>query len=247
MRLDDALRTTAAIRDFTDEPVDDEVVYQILDAARFSPSGGNRQGWRVILVHDGPTRVALRDLYRPAWARYLAQTGAGLVPWAPVTDRDAEAAALASAGEVPPANGRSDFTEHLDEVPALLVLLADLRALAAVDRDHERYTFAGGASVYPFAWSILLAAREHGLGGVITTMLVQREAEVLRLLGVPPEFALAAVIALGHPVRQPRRLRRAPVEDFVTVDRFAGPALTPAPAPTPGPASAPPPAAPGAP
>ena len=42
MRLDDALRTTAAIRDFTDEPVDDEVVYQILDAARFSPSGGNR-------------------------------------------------------------------------------------------------------------------------------------------------------------------------------------------------------------
>jgi len=226
MRLDDALRTTAAIRDFTDEPVDDEVVYQILDAARFSPSGGNRQGWRVILVHDGPTRVALRDLYRPAWARYLAQTGAGLVPWAPVTDRDAEAAALASAGEVPPANGRSDFTEHLDEVPVLLVLLADLRALAAVDRDHERYTFAGGASVYPFAWSILLAAREHGLGGVITTMLVQREAEVLRLLGVPAEFALAAVIALGHPVRQPRRLRRAPVEEFVTVDRFAGTALT---------------------
>lgn len=226
MRLDDALRTTAAIRDFTDEPVDDEVVYQVLDAARFSPSGGNRQGWRVILVHDKPTRVALRDLYRPAWARYLAQTGAGLVPWAPVTDRDAEAAALASAGEVPPANGRTDFTEHLDEVPVLLVLLADLRALAAVDRDHERYTFAGGASVYPFAWSILLAAREHGLGGVITTMLVQREAEVLRLLGVPAEFALAAVIALGHPVRQPRRLRRAPVEDFVTVDRFAGPALT---------------------
>jgi nitroreductase len=227
MRLDDALRTTAAIREFTDEPVGDDVVYRILDAARFSPSGGNRQGWRVILVRDKATRRTLRDLYQPAWARYLAQAGAGLVPWAPVTDRDAEARALASAGDTPPANGRGGFTEHLDEVPVLLVVLADLRALAAMDRDHDRYTFAGGASVYPFAWSILLAARDHGLGGVLTTMLVQREEEVLRLLDVPDEYALAAVIALGHPVRQPRRLRRAPVEDFVMVDRFGGPRLAP--------------------
>jgi nitroreductase len=226
MRLDEALRTTAAIREFTDEPVGADVVYRILDAARFAPSGGNRQGWRVILVRDTATRRTLRDLYRPAWARYLAQTGAGLVPWAPVTDRDAEARALASAGDTPPADDRGGFTEHLDEVPVLLVVLADLRALAAIDRDHDRYTFAGGASVYPFAWSILLAARDHGLGGVLTTMLVQREAEVLRLLEVPDEYALAAVIALGHPVRQPRRLRRTPVEDFVTVDRFGGPRLT---------------------
>jgi nitroreductase len=226
MRLDDALRTTAAIRDFTDEPVPDDVVYRILDAARFSPSGGNRQGWRVILVHDRPTREALRDLYRPGWARYLAQSGAGLVPWAPITDRDAEREALASAGDTPPANGRSGFTERLDEVPVLLVILADLRALAAIDRDHDRYTFAGGASVYPFAWSVLLAARDHGLGGVLTTMLVQREAEVLRLLAVPGEYALAAVIALGHPVRQPRRLRRATVEEFTTVDQFDGAPLT---------------------
>ena len=109
----------------------------------------------------------------------------------------------------------------------LLVVVADLRALAAIDRDHDRYTFAVGASVYPFAWSILLAARDHGLGGVLTTMLVQREAEVLRLLGVPGDYALAAAIALGHPVRQPRRLRRAPVEEFTTVDRFDGVPLTP--------------------
>jgi nitroreductase len=236
MRLDEALRTTAAIREFTDEAVGDDVVHAILDAARFAPSGGNRQGWRVIVVRDPATRRALRDLYRPAWARYLAQTGAGLVPWAPVTDRDAEARALASAGDTPPPNGRSDFTERLDEVPVLLVVLADLRALAAVDRDHDRYTFAGGASVYPFAWSILLAARDHGLGGVLTTMLVQEEAAVLRLLEVPGQYAVAAAIALGHPARQPRRLRRAPVEEFVTLDRFGGPPLAP-PRPPGGPAA----------
>jgi nitroreductase len=226
MRLDDALRTTAAIREFTDEPVDDGTVHQILDAARFAPSGGNRQGWRVILVKDGATRRTLRDLYQPAWSRYLAQSAAGLVPWAPLTDLDAERAAVASAPATPPATGRSVLTEHLDKVPVLLVILADLRALAAVDRDHDRYTFVGGASVYPFAWNILLAARGHGLGGVLTTMLVHQENEVLRLLGVPDTYAIAAVIALGHPRRQPRRLRRASVEEFTTVDRFDGPPLT---------------------
>jgi nitroreductase len=226
MRLDDALRTTAAIREFTDEPVDDETVYQILDAARFAPSGGNRQGWRVILVKDPETRRSLRDLYQAPWARYLAQTAVGLVPWAPLTDRDAERAAIASAPQTPPTTGRSVFTEHLDEVPVLLILLADLHALAAVDRDHDRYTFAGGASVYPFAWNVMLAARGHGLGGVMTTMLIHRENEVRELLGVPDSYALAAVIALGHPVRQPRRLRRSAVEEFTTVDRFAGPVLT---------------------
>jgi len=226
MRLDDALRTTAAIREFTDEPVDDETVHEILDAARFAPSGGNRQGWRVILVRDGAVRRTLRDLYQPAWSRYLAQTAAGLVPWAPLTDLDAERAAVASAPATPPTTSRSVFTEHLDKVPVLLVILADLRTLAAVDRDHDRYTFAGGASVYPFAWNILLAAREQGLGGVLTTILIQQENEVRRLLGVPDSYAIAAVIALGHPRRQPRRLRRCQVEEFTTVDRFDGPALT---------------------
>jgi nitroreductase len=143
-----------------------------------------------------------------------------------LTDRDAERAAIVSAPATPPTTGRSRFTEHLDEVPVLLVVLADLHALAAVDRDHDRYTFAGGASVYPFAWSILLAARGYGLGGVMTTMLIRHEAEVRDLLGVPDSYALAAVIALGQPVRQPRRLRREEVEEFTTVDRFDGPELT---------------------
>jgi nitroreductase len=91
-----------------------------------------------------------------------------------------------------------------------------------VDRDTPRYSFAGGASIYPFAWSILLAAREEGLGGVLTTMAIREEDAVLALLGASPPLALAGVIALGHPVRRPRRLRRAPVESFVTIDTIDG-------------------------
>lgn len=227
MDLLSTLRTTGAIRAFTDDPVPDDVLARILDTARFAPNGGNAQSWRVVVVKDPERRRRLRDLYLEGWKRYLAMTMAGLRPWAPVTDREREAAALApveAGGDAPVPLG--DFAEHLDEVPALLVLLADLRLLAAVDRDLDRYTFIGGASVYPFAWSILLAARAEGLGGVITTMPVHREGDVKELLGVPEEFAVAAVLALGRPVHQPPRLTRRPVDEFTTVDSFDGDGLS---------------------
>jgi nitroreductase len=224
MELLEALRTTGAVRDFRTDPVSDEAIHRILDVARFAPSGGNRQSWHVVIVKDPSIRARLRDLYLPTWYEYLSQRGAGLVPFAPVTDEHAEAQAIAAAGAVADeaASGPGGFAEHLDEVPVLLVLLSDLRALAAVDKHADRYTFCGGASVYPFAWSLLLAAREEGVRGVMTTMVIGAEAEVRSLLGVPEEFAVAAVIALGYPTRELTRLKRRAVEEFATVDRFDG-------------------------
>lgn len=227
MDLLEALKTTGAVRDFADEAVPDAVLHRILDTARFAPSGGNRQAWRAVIVKDPDTRRRLRDLYLTGWYEYLAMGAAGLVPWAPVTDRAAEEAAVAGAADMrPPAGSPGGFAEHLDQVPVLIVLLANLRGLAAVDRDHDRYTMVGGASIYPFAWSILLAAHSEGLGGVITTMLCREEAAVMQALGVPEGWALAAAIALGRPASpRPARLRRSEVEDFTAVDRFDGPAL----------------------
>lgn len=227
MDLRQALQATGAVREFTDEAVPDEVLHRILDTARFAPSGGNRQAWRAVVVKDPEIRRRLRDLYLTGWYEYLAMGAAGLVPWAPVTDRAAEQAAIARAEEMrPPPGSPGGFAEHFDRAPVLLVLLADLAGLAAVDRDHERYTLVGGASIYPFAWSILLAAHEEGLGGVITTMLCREEAAVLQTLAVAEGWALAATIALGRPAApRPTRLRRSPVESFTTVDRFDGPAL----------------------
>jgi len=182
-----------------------------------------------VVLDDPDARRRLRDLYLAGWYEYLAMVAAGLTPWAPVTDREAEARAVQEVATIAAraAAGPGGFAERLDEVPVLLVLLADLRALAAVDRDAERYSFAGGASIYPFAWSLLLAARAEGLGGVITTMPIRREREVLQLVGAPDELAVAAVVALGNPARRPRRLRRAPVASFATRDRLDGPAFGP--------------------
>jgi nitroreductase len=219
MELSDALRTTGAVRNFTDRVVDDAVLARVLETARFAPSGGNAQAWRVVVVKDSANRRRLRECYLRGSREYMTLIAAGLRPWAPTNDREAEARALAAEN----VSAVGDFAEKFDEAPVLLALFADLSMLAAVDRDADRYTFAGGASLYPFAWSILLAARDESLGGVITTIAIREEPEVKALLGAPDHLALAAVIALGYPVRQPRRLRRQPVSSFATVDSIDGP------------------------
>jgi nitroreductase len=227
MELTEALRTTGAIRTFRDQAVDNAVLARVLDTARFAPSGGNAQAWRVVVVKDPAKRRGLRDLYLQGISEYLAMSAAGLRPWAPTNDRDAEARALAAAkADSDTAAGTGGaFAERFDEAPVLLAVFVDLSLLAAMDRDAARYSFAGGASIYPFTWSILLAARDEGLGGVITTILIRVEDEVKALLGAGDPLALAAVIALGYPVRQPRRLNRAPVTAFATVDSIDGPAF----------------------
>src|SRR3954469_242791 len=136
--LIETLRTTGAVREFLPDAVPDDVVARILDTARFAPSGGNRQGWHVVVVRDAAKRARVRDLYLPGWYEYLAMRAVGLTPWAPVTDLEREREAVANARPI-----HTGFADHLDEVPVLLVLFADLRALAAVDRDGDRYQFAG--------------------------------------------------------------------------------------------------------
>src|SRR4051812_45749588 len=225
MDLHQALTTTGAVRDFPAEPVDDATLARVLDVARFAPSGGNRQGWRGVVVKDPEIRRRLRDAYLDGWYEDLAPRAARLTPGPPLAARAAEAEAIAGAPAIAAAAAPDGFAERLDQVPVLLALLVDLGALAAVDRDLDRYTFAGAASVYPFAWSVPLAAREHGLGGVLTTMAIRNESTALTALGAPDGWALAALLALGHPTRTITKLTRAEVSTFTTVDRADGEAF----------------------
>ena len=97
MNVYDAMRTTFAAREFTADPVDEATLYRILDNARFGPSGGNRQGWRVIVIRDPAKRTALIDLIRPTMQRYVAQVMAGENPWNTVAPTKVDAAAIAAA------------------------------------------------------------------------------------------------------------------------------------------------------
>lgn len=221
MEFSTVVRTTGAVREFTDEPVPDEVLHTILDHARFAPSGGNRQGWRVVVVRDATTRRRLRELYQLSWREYVAHVSEGKVPFAPGPDRRWHGPAVdleaARAAEAP-----NPLADRLDTVPVLLVVLVDLTQLAVLDNGLDRQSIVGGGSIYPFCHNIMLAARDQGYGGVMTTAICRQEEAVRELLGVPDPWAVASLVALGRPVTQVTRLRRAPVEEFTVVDRFDG-------------------------
>ena len=221
MEFVDVIRTTFACREFTDEPVTDEVLSGLLDQARFAPSGGNRQGWKVIVVKDPGIRTKLGALCEPTMAIYLAQVRAGESPWNTVVPStvDVEEAAKGPSG--------FPLLSQLADVPALVVVGVDLRVVASFDSGLDRIGVISGASVYPFVWSLLLSARNAGLGGALTTFLAGKEPEAQALLGLPDHVAVAAMVPLGYPKHQLTRLKRRRVETFATVDRFDGPPLTP--------------------
>ncbi|MEI5675251.1 MULTISPECIES: nitroreductase family protein [unclassified Nocardioides] len=216
MDLYDVMRTTPAVREFTGDPLPDDVLHRILDQARFAPSGGNRQGTRVVVVRDHATRERLAELNEPAVRRYVAQGKAGQSPWNPLEEPTPSAAEIAATA-VPAA-----FIEPLRTAGAVLVFLVDLGVVAATDQHLDRVGLVAGGSVYPLVWNVLLAARAEGYGGTITTMAVAEEPAVLALLGVPDRYALAAVVPLGRPVKQLTRLKRQEVADFVTLETFDG-------------------------
>lgn len=219
MDLYDVMRTTFAARDFTDEPVPDAVLHRILDNARFAASGGNRQGWRVVVVRDPATRELLAELIRPTFKRYFAQMMAGEAPWnsinpSRITDEQAAAAE-------PPA----PYIDNVVNAPVVLLVFVDLSVVASFDSELDRVGVISGASIYPFVWNILLSARNEGYGGTLTTFAGAREKELQEHLGVPEHMAFAAMLPLGRPVKQLTRLKRNPVADFAVLERWQGPVL----------------------
>ncbi len=217
MQLYDVLRTTFAAREFTDDPLPDGALFQILDHARFAPSGGNRQGWRVLVVRDRATREALAALSAPAAKRYAAQVQRGEKPWNTI-DPTAVTAEIIERTPAPP-----HLIQPFLRAPVILVVCVDLKVVASMDQNLERVGVISGASIYPFAWNILLAARHEGFGGTITTLAVAEEPKVQALLGIPAHVAVCAIMPLGRPARRLTKLTRRPVAEFAMLERWGGP------------------------
>lgn len=210
MELYQAMREAKTTRYFTTEPVSEDVLRRILDAARFAPSGGNRQGWRVILVTDVALRRAMRDIYLGPWRDYV---------------KAAQAATSTTSAKPSLLTAASQFAEALHEVPVHAVLCVEVESLALTDQALDRVSIVGGASIYPLAQNVLLACRAEGLGAALTTILVSKEPELKELLGIPDGYAVAAMLAIGHPADKEmgRRMTRRPVEEFTYVNSWGTP------------------------
>jgi nitroreductase len=214
MDLYDVMRTAFSAREFTADAVPDDVLERVFEHARFAPSGGNRQGWHVIVIRDAATKSAVADLAVPAAKRYLAQVRAGENPWNSLRPPGP------SAAEIEATAVSAGLIEPTRSAPVLLVVCVDLGVVAAVDQDLDRVGVVGGASIYPFAWNILLALRNEGFGGVLTTMPIAMEPALRDLLGIPETVAVAAVMPVGRPAKSLSRLRRKPVAEFLHSERW---------------------------
>ena len=170
--LFEAMHTQRAIRYFKPDPVPEELLTKLLEAASKAPSGTNRQMWHFIIVRDDGLRAELADIYRRAGRNALPN-----LQWL----QDANPRILRSA---------THLIEHMDEAPALL--------LACIEHGGST-NLTTGSSIYPAVQNILLAARGLGLGSVLTTFHKQYEDEVRALLGIPDNVETAALLPIGYP------------------------------------------------
>ena len=204
------LSTTRSIRRISNEPVPDDVLDRIVQAAVWAPSGGNRQPWRVIVVRDRAIKQTLSDLYVEEWAAYVDFNLAQMSDRSPETlervRRQFDTGGALAAG--------------LAEVPVVCVFVHDPSMLYVTDAGLGRHPVVGGASLYPAVQNLLLAARAEGLGGVITTLLCRREADMRTALSLPDNWAVHAVVPIGIPKGSHGPLRRAPLGDMVFRDRW---------------------------
>ena len=209
--LYEAMSTLRAVRRLRPDPIPDDVLQRILQAAAWAPSGGNVQPWRIVAVRDAAKRQAIGDLYRPQWREYAvaARSAANQMQGAAKAKRERMLDACDHLGE------------HMGSAPVLLVFCFNPDLMAITDSDLDRPSVVGGGSVYPALQNAMLACVSEGVGCTLTTLLCYREAEIRLLLDIPDEWYTCAVMPIGYPVLGGHGpISRRPVEKLVFADTF---------------------------
>lgn len=184
------MSTLRAVRRLRPDPIPQEVMERILQAACWAPTGGNMQPWRVIVATDPIIKQGLADIYRPEWEKYLVGFRKRLE--AMPEDDQAQWEKVITSGDY--------LADNLHEAPAILVFCANPKMMAITDAKLDRISMVGGGSVYPAVQNLMLACVAEGLGCTITTLHCLREDAVMSLLNVPDGWATVAMVPIGYPV-----------------------------------------------
>ncbi|MBI2964227.1 MAG: nitroreductase family protein [Deltaproteobacteria bacterium] len=212
--LFEAMSTLSSVRRLRQDPIPDDVLRRILTAATWAPSGGNRQGWRFMVVKDPQTKRRLRDLYLPHWTAYESAHRPTLATL-PEPERSRMTRNYDTARHL---------AERIHEAPVIVVVCVHLPDLAITDAKLDRPSVVGGGSIYPAVQNLLLACRAFGLGATLTTLLCMSEPKVRELLAIPGDWATAAYVPIGYPEgRGHGPLSRKPVEKVTFRDRWDTP------------------------
>lgn len=192
----DVILRQRATRQFTEQPVPDELVGLCLRAATHAPSAENLQPWVFIVVRDAGLRAGIGDLTRRAWHQGGRQHSEGRLP-APLL-RDVDRGAEVGIGSA----------------PVIVVVCGDAGIGLEVTLP---------SSVYPATQNLLLSATALGLGSAMTTLATLFGDELRELLELPVSVRPMAVVPLGWPSRPPGAPRRLPLEARAHRDRYGDP------------------------
>jgi nitroreductase len=215
--LFDAIYSARALRRLKPDPVPDEIIARILDAAIRAPSAGNAQHWAFVVVRDGELRRALGRIYRKASdiASVIYQARGR-----PAHMTEEQYQRFMSSGAY--------LWDHMADAPVLL--LPCLRERPPPPREklpdavHERELAyedrIRGASIYPAVQNIILACRAFGLGTVITTNHLRCEEEVKALLGIPDHVSTYALMPIGYPRGKFGPVARRPIGEVSYAERW---------------------------
>lgn len=186
--------TTRALRRFRPDPVPEEVLFQLLDAAIRAPSGQNAQDWRFVIVRDRAVKERMQRWAEEAWRRYSARF--------PDVDALPRSQRLSLRSV-------EHLVRHFAEVPVVIVVCG-LRG---------RHTTPGG-SIFPAVQNLLLTARALGLGGSIFNLALGNREELRACLGIPESNEIFCALPLGYPQDRHGPVRRKPVKDVAYLERW---------------------------
>lgn len=214
--LFEIMYSAGAIRRLRPDPVPDEIITKVLDAAIRAPSGSNAQSWLFMVVKDAGKRKQLGAVYKKA-SEILMKLYAG-APRPAHMDEKKYVRFMQSV---------QHLFDHMGDAPVLLVpclkasmwsgnanLPADIKARMAGS------TRIAGSSIYPAVQNIILACRAFGLGTVLTTIHAFFEEEVRAILNLPADVQTYALMPIGYPQGHHFPVKRKPVNEVACLDTY---------------------------
>jgi nitroreductase len=202
----EALHSTPARRYLSPQPIGDDIIRKLLDAAIRGPNGGNTQRWAWIVLRDPDVKAQIAAFYREGWDKLYG------------VHRDRMLAQPESADGRGPANFRAGdhLAAHIEEAPVWIFPVL----LGAAGSTNPRL----GASIYGAVQQLMLAARAYGIGSTLTTLHSGHEAETRELLGLPDDALTMALVPLGYPSRgRWTEPKRRPLEEVLFTDKYQTP------------------------
>jgi nitroreductase len=207
----EVMHNCRAIRYLKPDPVPDELIKKILDAAIRAPSGSNRQSWHFLVIKDAATRKMIQERYKQAFDVYAQMTS---------STPPREGVSQATMDRV--RASAEHLANHMHEAPVLLMPLlvneqGRLRGEGTLQSLARKSIYS---SIYPAVQNILLACRALGLGACLTTLHLMYEEEIAKVLGFPENVESMCLIPIGWPAAKFGPVKRVAVEEVSSVDRF---------------------------